>query len=147
MNVLKKQRQYYSGKKKKHSLKSQLVIDERAGRIICTTVGKGRRHDFHIFKNSKVRVKGSIKILADSGYQGLMKLHSKSQLPKKNTKRNPLTKEDKKQNQEISSQRVLVENIIRKVKIFKIMAEKYRNRRKRFTLRLNLITALINYEL
>jgi len=76
-----------------------------------------------------------------------MKLHSKSQLPKKNTKRNPLSKEDKKQNQEISSQRVLVENIIRKVKIFKIMAEKYRNRRKRFTLRLNLITALINYEL
>jgi len=68
-------------------------------------------------------------------------------LPKKNTKKNPLTKADKKQNQIISSKRVLVENVIRKVKIFKIMAEKYRNRRKRFSLRLNLICGIINYEL
>ena len=147
LNDLKKQRHYYSGKKKKHSLKSQLVIDEQTGKIICITVGKGRRHDFHLFKNSKVCVKETVKILADSGYQGIKKLHGQSDLPKKNTKKNPLSIEDKKQNHQISSKRVLVENVIRKVKIFKIMAEKYRNRRKRFTLRLNLITALINYEL
>ena len=124
-----------------------MVIDEKSGTIICTTVGKGRRHDFHLFKNSKVRVKESVKILADSGYQGLQKLHRKTELPKKNTKKNPLTKEDKKLNHAISSKRVLVENMIRKVKIFKIMSEKYRNRRRRFTLRLNLICAIINYEL
>jgi transposase len=124
-----------------------LVVDEKSETIICTAVGKGRRHDFHLFKNSKVRVKESVKMLADSGYQGIKKLHDKSELPKKNTKKNPLTKEDKKQNHEISSKRVLVENVIRKVKIFKIMSEKYRNRRKRFTLRLNLICAIINYEL
>jgi hypothetical protein len=86
-------------------------------------------------------------MLADSGYQGLKKLHDQSELPKKNTKKKPLTKEDKKQNHEISSRRVLIENVIRKVKIFKIMSEKYRNRRKRFNLRLNLICAIINYEL
>ena len=147
MNDLKKQRQYYSGKKKKHSFKSQLVIEGNRGKIICTAVGKGRRHDFHIFKSSKVSAKESVKMLADSGYQGLKKLHDQSELPKKNTKKNPLTKAVKKQNQVISSKRVLVENIIRKVKIFKIMAEKYRNRRKRFKLRLNLICAIINYEL
>ena len=123
------------------------MIDEKTEKIICTTVGKGRRHDFHLFKNSKVRVKETTKLLADSGYQGIKKLHEQSELPKKNTKKNPLTKEDKKQNHTISSKRVLVENVIRKVKIFKIMAEKYRNRRRRFTLRINLIAALINYEL
>jgi len=123
------------------------VIDEKTEKIICTAVGKGRRHDFHLFKNSKVRVKETTKLLADSGYQGIKKLHEQSELPKKNTKKNPLTKEDKKQNHTISSKRVLVENVIRKVKIFKIMAEKYRNRRRRFTLRINLIAALINYEL
>lgn len=92
-------------------------------------------------------VKEEVKILADSGYQGLKKLHYNSELPKRNSKKNPLTEEDKKRNHEISSERVLVENIIRRIKIFRIMAEKYRNRRKRFTLRLSLIAGILNYEL
>lgn len=86
-------------------------------------------------------------MLADSGYQGIKKLHANSNLPKRNTKKNPLTRDEKLINHQISSERVLVENVIRKVKIFRIMAEKYRNRRKRFTLRLTLISAIINYEL
>ena len=110
-------------------------------------MGKGRRHDFHLFKNSKVYVKEDVKLLADSGYQGLKKLHANSELPKRNSKKYPLTKQEKKKNHQISSERVLVENIIRRIKIFKIMAEKYRNRRKRFGLRLNLITGILNYEL
>lgn len=88
-----------------------------------------------------------VKILADSGYQGIKKIHKNSDLPKKNSKKKPLTKEDKRINRQISGERVLVENVIRKIKVFKIMAEKYRNRRKRFGLRLNLIAAILNYEL
>ena len=60
---------------------------------MCTKVGKGRRHDFHLYKTS---IHPSIKVLADSGYQGLQKIHTNSQLPKKNSKKNPLTKEQKK---------------------------------------------------
>jgi hypothetical protein len=123
------------------------VIEKRTGKIICTAVEKGRRHDFHLFKSSKVRIKEDIKLFADSGFQGIVKLHTNSLLPKKNSKKNPLTKAEKKINHEISSERVLVENVIRKIKIFRIMAEKYRNRRRRFTLRLNLIAAIINYQL
>ncbi|TAL59964.1 MAG: hypothetical protein EPN85_08280 [Bacteroidetes bacterium] len=52
-----------------------------------------------------------------------------------------------KENHAISSERVIVENVIRKIKVFRIMAEKYRSRRRRFSLRLNLICALINFEL
>lgn len=123
------------------------MVDKKTGTIICTKVGKGRRHDFHLFKTSKTRIKETIKVLADSGYQGIKKIHNNSDLPKRNTKKNPLTDDEKKINHQISSERVLVENVIRKVKIFRIMAEKYRNRRKRFTLRLTLISAIINYEL
>jgi hypothetical protein len=65
-------------------------------------------------------------------------------LPKKRSKKNPLSKEDKARNQLISSGRVAVENIIREIKIFRIVAEKYRNRRKRFALRFNLISAIYN---
>lgn len=124
-----------------------MVVEKKSGTIICTTVGQGRRHDFKLYKNSKVRIATNVKILADSGYQGLKKIHSNADLPKKNSKKKPLSKQDKQVNHHISSERVLVENVIRKVKIFRIMAEKYRNRRKRFSLRLNLIAAIINYEL
>jgi hypothetical protein len=58
-----------------------------------------------------------------------------------------LTIEDKKKNQEISSERVLNENVIGMVKRFKIVADRYRNRRKRFGLRWNLISGVYNYEL
>jgi hypothetical protein len=65
-------------------------------------------------------------------------------MPKKKTKTNPLSKEDKKSNRDISSQRVSVENIIRELKIFRIVAEKFSNRRKRFGRRVNLIAAFYN---
>jgi len=83
----------------------------------------------------------------DTGYQGLQKIHSKTLLPKKKTKKSPLTIEDKKSNQAIASQRVLNENVISLLKRFKIIADKYRNRRKRFSLRFNLISGIYNYEL
>lgn len=85
--------------------------------------------------------------MTDTGYQGIQKLHSKSELPKKKTRKNPVTKEDKKKNQELASERVANENVIGMLKRLKIIAGKYRNRRKRFGLRLNLITAIYNMEL
>jgi hypothetical protein len=78
---------------------------------------------------------------------GIQKLHFNSELPKKRSKKNPLSKEDKIENQRISSIRITIENIIREVKIFRIIAEKYRNRRKRFALRFNLIAAIYNLNL
>ena len=83
----------------------------------------------------------------DSGYQGIKKLHTNSELPLKSTKKNPLTIEQKKENHVLSSSRVLVENVIRRLKIFRIIGERYRNRRKKFGLRLNLIAALCNCQL
>ena len=65
-------------------------------------------------------------------------------MPKKGSKKNPLSKEEKRSNRNINSNRVFIEHALRKIKIFRIMAERYRARRKRFGLRLNLITAIIN---
>jgi len=77
----------------------------------------------------------------------MAKLHSNVEIPKKRSKKNPLTKEDKLNNARISSQRVLIENIIRDLKIFRILSEKYRNRRKKYGLRFNLIAAIYNQNL
>ncbi len=86
-------------------------------------------------------------MLTDTGYQGIKKIHANSCLPKKKAKNHPLTKEDKKENKTLSSQRALNENVIGMLKRFKIIADKYRNRRKRFGLRFNLIAGIYNFEL
>lgn len=67
-------------------------------------------------------------------------------MPKKKSKKEPLTKADKKNNRILSSERVSNENIIGMVKRFKIIADRYRNRRKRFGLRFNLIAGIYNFE-
>lgn len=89
----------------------------------------------------------SIKVLADSGYRGMQKIHKNVVLPHRKTKKHPLIKEQKQENQELASQRVVVENVIGLLKRFKIIADKYRNRRKRFGLRFNLIAGIYNLEL
>lgn len=94
-----------------------------------------------------MRFKKATTVLTDTGYQGLQRIHANSKLPKKKTKKIPLTKEDKKSNRKLSSLRVLNENVIGMLKRFKIIADKYRNRRKRFGLRFNLIAGIYNYEL
>jgi len=68
-------------------------------------------------------------------------------MPKKRSKRNPLSEADKKSNRAISSERVPCENVIAMLKRFKILADRYRNRRRRFGLRFFLIAAIYNMEL
>jgi len=70
----------------------------------------------------------------------------KSQLPKKKPRKRPLTKQEKRANKIIASQRVLNENIMGRLKHFKIISDRYRNRHKRFGLRFNLIASLYNFE-
>lgn len=117
------------------------------GRIICVQIGKGRKHDFRVFKESKVHMHPHIRTETDSGYQGIKKYHSNSALPYKHSKKRKLTKEQRLHNHTVSSSRVQVEHIIREQKVFRILGERYRNRRKRFGLRVNLIAGIYNYEL
>ena len=142
----KKQKQYYSGKKKKHTQKTQ-IITTSTGKILAVTIDKGRTHDFKLFKQSKATRKIILsKVLADLGYVGIDKICPNSVIPKKKTKKNPLTKEDKKENRKLGSKRIIIEQINAKIKVFKITKYPYRNRRKRFGLRMNLICAIINID-
>ena len=94
-----------------------------------------------------MRIPSKVKIAVDTGYQGLQKVHVQTLLPKKKSKKNPLSIEDKKKNTALAKERVIVENVIGMLKRFKIIAERYRNRRKRFSLRFNLLAGFYNYEL
>lgn len=97
-----------------------------------------------MFKESETYFLSDTKVSVDSGYQGIAKIHSKSSLPKKRNKKNPLTVEDKNKNREISSERVEIENVFGEIKRFRIIAEKYRNRRKRFGIRFTIIASIFN---
>ena len=85
--------------------------------------------------------------LADTGYLGINKLHANSQIPAKNSKLHKLTLEQKIANRELASKRIFCEHVIGRLKVFRILSDKYRNRRKRFALRFNLIAAIYNFEL
>jgi len=122
-------------------------VDKKSQQIICTSFANGKRHDFRLFKESKTQIHPAISVVTDTGYQGLQKIHAKTQMPKKRSKKNPLTKQDKRNNQQLSKERVLNENVIGSLKRFKILSDRYRNRRKRFTLRFNLIAGIYNLEL
>lgn len=122
-------------------------MDKKTQAVICTSFANGKRHDFRLFKESKTNIHPSIKAVTDTGYQGIKKLHGNAELPKKRSKKNPLTKEDKRNNKKLARERVVNENVIGMLKRFKIIADKYRNRRKRFGLRFNLIAGIYNWEL
>jgi IS5 family transposase len=115
--------------------------------IICTAVSKGRVHDFRLWKESRIGIGKKIELLADKGYQGIKKIHEKSRIPFKKTKKIRLNQEQKKFNRQLAKERIVVEHVHRKLKIFRILSSRYRNRRRRFGLRLNLIAGIYNYEL
>lgn len=123
------------------------MLIRKAKKLFVLLFANGKRHNFRLFKESKTRIHPIIKAVTDTGYQGIKKIHANSDLPKKKTKKNPLTKEDKRNNKKLSSERVLNENVIGSIKRFKIIADRYRNRRKRFALRFNLIAGIYNLEL
>ncbi|MFQ6414785.1 IS5 family transposase [Streptococcus pneumoniae] len=134
------------GKKKFHAMKAQAIVTSQ-GRIVSLDITVNYCHDMKLFKMSCRNIGQAGKILADSGYQGLMKIYPQAQTPRKSSKLKPLTVEDKACNHALSKERSKVENIFAKVKTFKMFSTTYRNHRKRFGLRMNLIAGIINHEL
>ena len=122
------------------------MINPESEEIISLAFAKGKSHDFQLLKSSKIHLKPRVQLTTDSGYQGITKLHANSVLPKKFSKNHPLSKQDRKQNRNISKKRIAVEHVIGLVKRFRILSERYRNRRKRFSLRFSLIAGICNFE-
>jgi DDE superfamily endonuclease len=123
------------------------MADQNTERILATDFGNGSEHDFQLFKHSRYPCAQETCLLAEAGYQGIVALHPNSQTPAKKSKLHPLSQDQKISNRALSRKRILIENIIRRLKIFRILSERYRNRRQRFGLRFNLIAAICNMEL
>lgn len=83
-------------------------------------------------------------IMVDLGYYGLKGIGFKTIMPIKKPKGLSLTTEEKAFNRMISRYRVVIEHVNRQLKTFRILSERYRNRRKRYGLRVNLISSIVN---
>jgi transposase len=124
-----------------------LIANQKTTEIVATAFTYGSKHDFQLFKDGKTEIAEHIRVLADAGYQGLAELHENCQTPFKKSKYHPLTQKEKQRNRTLARKRILIEHIFRKLKVFRILSERYRNRRMRFALRFNLIAAIYNLEL
>jgi hypothetical protein len=75
----KNQKRYYSGKKKRHTYKTQLIVNRQSGEIICTAHAEGSKHDFTLYQDSRDSlVSEGILFQGDNSYQGILKLHKNS---------------------------------------------------------------------
>ena len=124
-----------------------MIADHKTTEIVATAFTYGSKHDFQLFRDNGSDISEHIRVLADAGYQGLAELHENCQTPFKKSKHHLLTERQKLRNRALARKRILIEHIFRKLKVFRILSERYRNRRKRFALRFNLIAAIYNLEL
>ena len=126
-----KQKKYYSGKKKRHTLKNLVVTDKKRRVCIITKTKEGKLHDYANFKKENLgnHLPRDIPIYVDSGFQGIEKDYPALtvRMPKRKVRGKELTKENKENNKAISSKRVLVEHAIGGVKRLRSVTDIYRN--------------------
>ena len=124
-----------------------MVINGETGEIIGVYEEKGAAHDLEIFKNSRYHFLEDILLIGDKGYQGLKLYHANSLTPYKKPKNAGLTEYQKWFNSQIGSYRIFIEHINRRIKRFKILQQRYRNKQKKHLLRVSLISSIHNFEL
>lgn len=84
LSVQKNQGDYYSGKRKQHTLKAQVIVHWQTGLILDVQTSKGSVHDFSLYKQTCPDwLSNNTSYLADSGYQGIAKRHDQTFTPLK----------------------------------------------------------------
>jgi hypothetical protein len=134
-----RQRRSYSGKKKRHTLKNQVVVvrkRKRAGRRKAGSLPQKRRqriaavsptspgkvHDKKIYDRARVLVPPGVRATGDTGYQG-----TALETPVKKPRGGELTRRQRRGNRRLSRRRIAVEHGIGKMKIWRVASERYRN--------------------
>jgi DDE superfamily endonuclease/Helix-turn-helix of DDE superfamily endonuclease len=143
-----RQRRSYSGKKKRHTVKHQIVVTrKRKGpgetqRVRIKAVSKstkGRVHDKKLYDGSRLRIPNGVPKSGDSGYQG-----SDLQVPTKKPRKGQLSDEQKRANRRLAKERIVAEHGIGKMKIWRMASDRYRNPTRRHTVMMKNVAGLHN---
>ena len=145
------QRAYYSGKKKRHTLKTQVVVVRRKKkpgpgakprRVRIAAVSDtfpGKVHDKKVFDQTGVVVPPGVKRTGDTGYVG-----TGLETPTKRPPKGELSARQKARNRRVSRRRIVAEHGIGKMKVWRIAAERYRNPLRQHTLIMKNVAGLHN---
>jgi hypothetical protein len=145
------QKKYYPGKKKRHTVKHQVVVTRRrkpAGpganprRVRIAAVSgafPGKVHDKKVYDRTRVVCPPGVKRTGDTAYPGTG-LDTPARRPPKGT----LTARRKAGNRRVAKRRIVVEHGIGKMKVWRIAAERYRTPRRRHTLVMKNVAGLHN---
>lgn len=139
------QRSKFSGKKHYHTMKIQIIKGTETGFIYEIQIGLGKEHDFHLFKRTFEGTPDNVTYIADLGYLGIEKVHSNSIIPKKKSKKHPLSEEEVSYNKELGANRIFIEHTNGWIKRFKLIGSKFRNNLKYFASFSVLICAFYNF--
>lgn len=148
----KKRKSHYSGKKKRHTVKTQLTVNGKGLIVHRTNHARGRRHDYPIFKRNRPHLPPGVKPVVDLGYNGIQNDFPglEPMVPFKrygggrgHKRRRRLTPHQKAFNKALSKARVVVEHTISRMKKFRIMADEFRNRLRHYDLMTDIVSGLV----
>ena len=126
-----RRRLYYSGKRKKHTVKNLYTINQKE-LIIYKTKHKqiGKRHDYKIYKDNHPKLPNEVTSMYDLGFLGVEDDYpeQKSSLPIKKEKGCELMVQQKEYNRNHSQKRIVIEHAICRIKKYRIMNDVFRNR-------------------
>ncbi|MEH1822075.1 MAG: transposase family protein [Nostoc sp.] len=139
------QKQYYSGKKKMHTLKNQFIVLPKGEDIVDVYVGKlGKASDIGLFRETRHKFNVEQKFIGDKAYIGDNAITT----PYKKPKKSEISQVQKEQNKELSSRIIGVEHMICcRVKIFRVASEKFRLSRHRYNQVIMAVCGLVRLRL
>jgi hypothetical protein len=140
---------FYSGKKKIHTVKTQLIVNNRGFIIHKTGHKKGRRHDYDIYKENRPVTPKQVVNVVDLGYLGIEKDFPAqlSSLPFRKKRNLQLSQEEKEYNKNHSKRRIVIEHTICRLKKYRILADVFRNRLRRYNKVSDIVSGLVNYRI
>ncbi len=141
---------YYSGKKKKHTVKN-IYTANQMGLIIYKSKRRhiGKNHDYNIYKKNHPDVPKDVECLFDLGFLGVENdfPEQKSSLPIKKEKGCELSSQEKDYNRDHSKKRIVIEHTICRLKKYRIMNDVFRNRLRKYNRISDIVSGLINYRI
>ena len=140
---------YYSGKRKRHTVKTQLMVNNQGVIIHKTKHKKGHRHDYDIYKKNHPVTPCNIANVFDLGYLGVEKDYPEqlSSLPYKKKKDLELSAEEKERNKSHSKRRIVIEHTICRMKKYRILADVFRNKLRKHDRVSDIVSGLVNYRI
>ena len=128
----KRKRAWGAGKKKRHTVKNNLITDRQGKILFLSKTAEGKKHDKKLADEENYQFPWGSKLWKDTGYQGYEPFGVRTFQPKKKPKGGELTSSEKEKNKEIAKERIEIEHNISGVKRSKIVSEIFRNRKDLF---------------